>query len=85
MGSANADLAEATGQPVGVMPRMSAPATAPGRGGGGLAQDEPLDLSIVMPCLNEAGGLEYCIESAQASLVRLGVRGEVVIADNGRS
>ena len=64
-------------------PRMSAPATAPGRGGGGLAQDEPLDLSIVMPCLNEAGGLEYCIESAQASLARLGVRGEVVIADNG--
>jgi glycosyltransferase involved in cell wall biosynthesis len=62
---------------------MSMRAVAPWRGDGALPQDERLDLSIVMPCLNEARSLGYCIERAQASLVRLGVRGEVLIADNG--
>ncbi|MBA2496813.1 MAG: glycosyltransferase family 2 protein, partial [Acidimicrobiia bacterium] len=36
-----------------------------------------------MPCLNEAETLATCIVKAQRSLVELGVRGEVVIADNG--
>ncbi len=83
MASANVDLAEVAGQPVGVYARTRPPATVQGRGDSGLARDERLYLSIVMPCLNEARGLEYCIESARDSLVRLGIRGEVVIADNG--
>lgn len=36
-----------------------------------------------MPCLNEAETLEVCIRKAQASLEKNGVRGEVIIADNG--
>ncbi len=44
---------------------------------------DELELSIVMPCLNEAETLATCIVKAQRSLVELGVRGEVVIADNG--
>jgi hypothetical protein len=36
-----------------------------------------------MPCLNEAATIETCIAKAQASIARLGIRGEVVIADNG--
>ena len=45
--------------------------------------DEGIELSIVMPCLNEAETLEVCIEKAQRSLRDLGISGEVVIADNG--
>jgi glycosyltransferase involved in cell wall biosynthesis len=41
------------------------------------------ELSVVMPCLNEAATIETCIAKAQASIARLGIRGEVVIADNG--
>ena len=42
-----------------------------------------LELSIVMPCLNEAETLATCVEKAQRSLRELGLAGEVVIADNG--
>src|SRR5256885_13660026 len=43
------------------------------------------ELSIVMPCLNEAETLETCIRKAQAWLPEGGRVGEVVIADNGSS
>ena len=45
--------------------------------------DSDVELSIVMPCLNEAKTLPICIRKAQESLEQLGVRGEVVVADNG--
>ncbi|MFD4423059.1 glycosyltransferase family 2 protein [Agromyces sp. NPDC058484] len=44
---------------------------------------ETVELSIVMPCLNEAETLAVCIDKAQGYLERSGVVGEVVIADNG--
>lgn len=47
------------------------------------AVDHPLDVSIVMPCLNEEATIVACIQRAHEGLRRLGVRGEVVIADNG--
>jgi glycosyltransferase involved in cell wall biosynthesis len=43
----------------------------------------PIELSIVMPCLNEAETLAVCITKAQSYLTRSGVVGEIVIADNG--
>ena len=42
-----------------------------------------IELSIVMPCLNEAETLATCNEKARRFLERSGVRGEVVIGDNG--
>ena len=42
-----------------------------------------LELSIVLPCLNEAETLEVCVRKARRSLEQLGVAGEVVVADNG--
>lgn len=45
--------------------------------------NSPIELSIVMPCLNEAETIEICIRKAQASLEDNDIRGEVVIADNG--
>jgi glycosyltransferase involved in cell wall biosynthesis len=42
-----------------------------------------IDLSIVMPCLNEADTLAQCIEEAQIGIRKSGVRGEIIVADNG--
>ncbi|HVT98077.1 MAG TPA: glycosyltransferase family 2 protein, partial [Acidobacteriaceae bacterium] len=43
----------------------------------------PIELSIVMPCLNEAETLASCICKAKDYLERSGVAGEIVIGDNG--
>jgi glycosyltransferase involved in cell wall biosynthesis len=45
--------------------------------------NESVELSIVMPCLNEAETLARCIEKAKLGIQRSGVRGEIIIADNG--
>ncbi|HEY1984415.1 MAG TPA: glycosyltransferase family 2 protein [Terracidiphilus sp.] len=44
-----------------------------------------IELSIIMPCLNEAETLEKCIRKAQDYLARSGVKGEILIGDNGSS
>jgi len=44
---------------------------------------DPIELTIVMPCLNEALTLETCIRKAKSFLDTSGVRGEIVIGDNG--
>ncbi len=43
----------------------------------------PLELTILMPCLNEAETLAVCITKAMGFLERTGIAGEVLIADNG--
>jgi len=43
------------------------------------------EISIVMPCLNEAETLACCIEKAKTSLRENSIVGEIVIADNGSS
>ncbi len=42
-----------------------------------------MELTVVLPCLNEAETLAVCIRKAKASIAGLGIDGEVVIADNG--
>jgi glycosyltransferase involved in cell wall biosynthesis len=44
---------------------------------------EHIELTIVMPCLNEAETLARCIENARLGIQRAGVRGQILIADNG--
>ena len=44
---------------------------------------DPVALTILMPCLNEAETLARCIETARAGIQRSGVTGEILIADNG--
>lgn len=41
------------------------------------------DVSVVLPCLNEEETLAGCIQEIQAAFSALGVRGQVVVADNG--
>ena len=42
-----------------------------------------LDVSVIMPCLNEARTIVGCVREARAALDDAGISGEVVIADNG--
>jgi glycosyltransferase involved in cell wall biosynthesis len=42
-----------------------------------------LELSVVMPCLNEAATVGACVQKAVDALRRNGIRGEVIVADNG--
>jgi glycosyltransferase involved in cell wall biosynthesis len=44
-----------------------------------------VDLTILMPCLNEANTVEACISAARRFLREEGIAGEVVVADNGSS
>ena len=46
-------------------------------------QDPTIELSVVIPCLNEADTLAVCIRKAQAAFTACGTEGEVIVADNG--
>jgi glycosyltransferase involved in cell wall biosynthesis len=46
---------------------------------------DELDVSVVIPCLDEADTVATCVERALRGLAEAGVRGEVVVADNGSS
>jgi glycosyltransferase involved in cell wall biosynthesis len=58
-------------------PRLTPSQLSPG-------QDE-LELSVVMPCLNEAETLGICIAKAQSALRDANIAGEIIVADNGSS
>jgi glycosyltransferase involved in cell wall biosynthesis len=44
---------------------------------------EALDVSVVMPCLNENATIGTCVSKALDAIKKLNLRGEVVVADNG--
>lgn len=46
---------------------------------------ETLDVSVVIPCLNEAETIAICIRKAKRSMERDGLSGEVIVVDNGSS
>src|SRR5471032_5927 len=59
-----------------------------------IAQREPkqtastptaVEVSIVMPCLNEAETLAKCIRHAQSAIAKGGLAAEIIVADNGSS
>lgn len=45
--------------------------------------DEAPELSVVIPCLNEADTLGICLEKAFKSIRQAGLNAEVIVADNG--
>jgi glycosyltransferase involved in cell wall biosynthesis len=63
-----------------VLDRDQRAAANPASGG---SRVDDLEVSVVMPCLNEADTLSICIAKAQRALEEHGVRGEIVVADNG--
>lgn len=47
------------------------------------AEVPEIEISVVMPCLSEAESVGVCVRKAQQALDELGIRGEVIVADNG--
>jgi len=47
-----------------------------------MSSEQP-EVSVVIPCLDEANSIAVCIEKAMAAFRTAGIRGEVVVADNG--
>ena len=47
------------------------------------AREDVVDVSVVMPCLNEQESVPWCVERAWKGIERGGLRGEVVVCDNG--
>jgi glycosyltransferase involved in cell wall biosynthesis len=47
--------------------------------------DPNVELTIVMPCLNEADTVGTCVRKAHAAIEQLAINGEIVVADNGSS
>jgi len=45
--------------------------------------NDDLEVTVLLPCLNEAETLEVCVRKALGSLAALGVNGEVLVSDNG--
>jgi hypothetical protein len=48
-------------------------------------ESRDVELTILMPCLNEAETIATCIDKAHGFLARAGIAGEILIADNGSS
>jgi glycosyltransferase involved in cell wall biosynthesis len=47
------------------------------------ADSSILEVSVVIPCLNEAGSIEECVRAAHGALDQGGYQGEVLVVDNG--
>jgi glycosyltransferase involved in cell wall biosynthesis len=56
-------------------PSFAAPVSSPEQAGAPL-------VSVVIPCLNEAENIESCVGAALEAILKMGVSGEVVVADN---
>ncbi len=44
-----------------------------------------MDISVVIPCLNEADTLGICIKKAKDQIDKLNLNGEIIVSDNGSS
>ena len=44
-----------------------------------------MDISVVLPCLNESETLGICIHKAKKQIKKLNIKGEIIVADNGSS
>jgi len=48
-----------------------------------MSQKDQIDVSVVIPCLNEANSIALCIDKALKAFQEAGIHGEVVVGDNG--
>src|SRR6266481_6096730 len=58
---------------------LASEGTSPEATGGSHA----VEVSVVIPCLNEANSLAHCVDKAMKAFRETGLSGEVVVADNG--
>ncbi|MEO3776439.1 glycosyltransferase family 2 protein [Micromonospora sp. B11E3] len=48
-----------------------------------MTKEQEIEVTVLLPCLNEAETLEICVRKALRSLEECGVVGEVLVSDNG--
>src|ERR1700741_2574265 len=60
--------------------RLGAGLTAPL---GVCPEEGAIEISVVMPCLNEGSTVGACVRQALSAIRTLGIQGEVIVADNG--
>ena len=65
------------------MASKAKPTAVPARPRAATAPSEDVLVSAIIPCLNEELTLGICIRKAQEAFARRGIRGEVVVGDNG--
>jgi hypothetical protein len=51
--------------------------------GASATAERPVELSVVMPCLNEQETVAVCVRKAMSALRTTGIAGEVIVDDNG--
>jgi len=62
---------------------MNTALTSVGSSTATVGSSDPVDVSVVIPCLNEANSLAFCIDKATDAIRKAGLSGEVIVADNG--
>jgi glycosyltransferase involved in cell wall biosynthesis len=63
--------------------RMNTALTSVGSSTATVGASDPVDVSVVIPCLNEVNSLAFCIDKATDAIRKAGLSGEVIVADNG--
>ncbi len=66
-----------------MLPRMGTILTSEGPQPERVDTAMPVEVSVVIPCLNEANSLAFCVDKARAAFRAAGLSGEVIVADNG--
>ncbi len=49
----------------------------------GIERTQDIEVSVVLPCLNEEQAVGACIKKIKEVFAREGIRGEIIVADNG--
>ena len=44
---------------------------------------EKIELSVIMPCLNEESTVGYCVDEALQFIQKYDIPGEIIVVDNG--
>jgi glycosyltransferase involved in cell wall biosynthesis len=65
------------------MIRIDAPVTKNEQGMDYAKEDGAIEVSVVIPCLNEAETIGICVQKAQQVLREHNISGEIIVADNG--
>jgi glycosyltransferase involved in cell wall biosynthesis len=87
LGAANPILASVSVRPRRTTPPLAGTYRPPSPSGRADAMQGSgdVELSVVMPCLNEAETLAQCVRTARQALEAHGIAGEIIVADNGSS
>jgi len=48
-----------------------------------MRENNSIEVSVVMPCLNEQEAVGLCVRKAKKALDNLGIKGEIIVVDNG--